>query len=342
MNLSPALISLTTLLPTLLVGFAFWFSVRSRRGVLFGVSVPLSFADSAEGKSLIARYRSRVLSLTIATAVSCLPVVTQKLPWLFAVMMPCLIIGSIVMWQLARRKVKPHMIAPPLERSTGIGADSGAAGWFAAIALALVPLAATWLYLRRHWEEIPARFPIHWDFNGVANSWSNRSAGSVAAPLIIGAAAIAFMIFIAAFMRLAPAINRQRAIHVILPILAIVSWSMSLLFCWTGLMPLGRSFSPSGLIVLVVAHLVIVLGIVVWALWRLMKTQGAEAYDGTPDAMWRAGGIVYYNPADAAVIVPKRLGWGWTLNFGRPAAWWYLGVLLLLVLGVGGLPFLLK
>jgi uncharacterized membrane protein len=30
-------------------------------------------------------------------------------------------------------------------------------------------------------------------------------------------------------------------------------------------------------------------------------------------------GIFYYNPNDKRVFVPKRFGWGWTLNF---ASWW--------------------
>jgi uncharacterized membrane protein len=43
---------------------------------------------------------------------------------------------------------------------------------------------------------------------------------------------------------------------------------------------------------------------------------------------------VYYNPSDAAIVVPKRFGWGWTLNFARPVAWVYLAVVLAFVVGV--------
>ena len=334
------LASLIVLLPALLTGIVFWLAARTRRGLLFGVSVPLTFADSAEAKQLIARYRLRIVILTIATAVACLPILMRNLPWLAMIMFSWLLIGSLVLWQLARHETKSHAIAAPLERSAGIGSGTGAA-WFTIMAFALVPLACTWLYLQRHWEEIPARFPVHFDIDGVANRWSMRSEGTVATPLIIGAAIIVFIIAIAAFIRFAPAVERQRAVRVTLPVLAAVSWSLSLVFCWTALMPL-HPFSVRGLAVVLLAQFSIVIPTVAWMMWQLMRTQSRDAYDGTPDAMWRMGGLVYYNPSDAALLVPKRLGWGWTPNFGRPAAWCYLGGLLLLATAVGVVPCLLK
>jgi uncharacterized membrane protein len=336
------LVSPIVLLPVLLTGVVFWFAARTRRGLLFGVSVPLAFADGPLAKHLIARYRLRIVLLTIATAVSCLPALMRNLPWLTTVMFSWLLIGGLVLWQLARQKMKGHAIVAPLERSAGIAADSGTgAAWFAIMAFALAPLARTWLYLQRHWEEIPARFPVHFDIYGVANRWSVRSEGAVATPLIVGAAIIAFIVGIAAFIRFASVVERQRAVRVLLPTLAVISWSLSLVFCWTALMPL-HAFGSKGLMIFLLVQLSIVIAIVAWMMWQLMRTQGTDAYDGTPDAMWRMGGMVYYNPSDDAVLVPKRLGWGWTLNFGRPAAWSYLGGLLLLAAAVGVVPFLLK
>jgi uncharacterized membrane protein len=67
---------------------------------------------------------------------------------------------------------------------------------------------------------------------------------------------------------------------------------------------------------------------------RISLTQGQERSDGTADRAWHAAGLVYYNPSDAAIVVPKRFGWGWTLNFARPVAWVYLAVVLAFVVGV--------
>src|SRR5262249_52961286 len=40
--------------------------------------------------------------------------------------------------------------------------------------------------------------------------------------------------------------------------------------------------------------------------------------DRTPD--WKLG-IFYFNPDDSAVLVEKRFGLGYSLNFARPTAW---------------------
>jgi hypothetical protein len=45
--------------------------------------------------------------------------------------------------------------------------------------------------------------------------------------------------------------------------------------------------------------------------------------DGTPDSSW-TWGLLYNNPDDPALFVPKRFGIGFTVNFGHSSAWWIL------------------
>jgi uncharacterized membrane protein len=45
------------------------------------------------------------------------------------------------------------------------------------------------------------------------------------------------------------------------------------------------------------------------------------------EAHWHLQGL-YFNPQDPALFVPLRSGIGWTLNFGRPRAVFYLAVFL--------------
>ena len=47
-----------------------------------------------------------------------------------------------------------------------------------------------------------------------------------------------------------------------------------------------------------------------------------------PDDKWK--GVFYSNPDDPAVLVPKRYGIGYTLNFGNPWSWVVLALILLL------------
>jgi hypothetical protein len=50
---------------------------------------------------------------------------------------------------------------------------------------------------------------------------------------------------------------------------------------------------------------------------RLTRVAGRPIGDRTADARW-LGGIIYFDPADPAFLVEKRMGIGWTLNFGNP------------------------
>jgi len=53
---------------------------------------------------------------------------------------------------------------------------------------------------------------------------------------------------------------------------------------------------------------------------RFMATGRGPIGDRTADARW-IGGLLYFNPADPALLVEKRMGIGWTVNFGNPWSW---------------------
>jgi len=38
-------------------------------------------------------------------------------------------------------------------------------------------------------------------------------------------------------------------------------------------------------------------------------------------------GVFYHNSADPNIWLPKRYGWGWTLNFAQPWSWFLLAIL---------------
>jgi hypothetical protein len=57
--------------------------------------------------------------------------------------------------------------------------------------------------------------------------------------------------------------------------------------------------------------------------------EAAPGLPGTAKARWFLG-TFYYNPEDPAVLVAKRFGIGYTLNFARTAAWLILAAALLI------------
>jgi uncharacterized membrane protein len=64
----------------------------------------------------------------------------------------------------------------------------------------------------------------------------------------------------------------------------------------------------------------------------------ARRDDRTPDRCWKAG-IFCVNPADPALFVEKRLGIGYTLNFGNPWSWIVLVFIILIAIAPFILPF---
>ena len=122
------------------------------------------------------------------------------------------------------------------------------------------------------------------------------------------------------------ALHRRRT----LTPLAALSWFIAVLFSFIGLLPLTHA-APDRLMLIIAIYLAIIFGLTLWLLHRsglILKANSTALYDSTPDARWY-GGVIYYNPSDAAVLVPKRFGLGCTFNFARPAAWIYLAAILL-------------
>jgi transposase InsO family protein len=53
----------------------------------------------------------------------------------------------------------------------------------------------------------------------------------------------------------------------------------------------------------------------------LLQPLLARRDDGTPDRCWKNDGVYYVNRADPALFVEKRVGIGYTPNFGNPWSW---------------------
>lgn len=102
--------------------------------------------------------------------------------------------------------------------------------------------------------------------------------------------------------------------------------------------------SPYELFLLVIFGLLLVAAIFLFVPTRRSQKVGRAPTDRAPsvvnrdDERYWVGGIIYYNRDDPDLLVPKRFGWGWTVNFARPEGKVVLVVLLLLIL----LPVLLQ
>jgi len=66
---------------------------------------------------------------------------------------------------------------------------------------------------------------------------------------------------------------------------------------------------------------------------RASAPHGTVIGDRSPDHCWK-GGLLYVNRRDHALLVEKRMGIGYTLNFGTPWSWLLLGTLLAIPFGI--------
>lgn len=210
------------------------------------------------------------------------------------------------------------------------------------------------LYLQTHWDSIPERFPVHWGMNGRPNGWSARSVGGVYGPLLIGFAACVFLEIISYLeahwkhqvnvSRMA-ANSESRFRNTQIAVATAVQYLIAFSFASVPFLALRANpdaSPPIGTFLLFVLGLAAILFVILIRTGRtgayparlatepniLAETQTAG--DRTPDECWRAG-MFYVNPDDPAVLVEKRFGIGYTLNFGRPVAWILMAFILALV-----------
>jgi uncharacterized membrane protein len=91
-------------------------------------------------------------------------------------------------------------------------------------------------------------------------------------------------------------------------------------------------------LLLVLGALIVVAIFLFLPLRRSNSANSSTARSPSPAAIYRDddrywfAGAIYYNPDDPDLIVPKRFGWGWTVNFARPEGKIVLIVIILLCL----------
>ncbi|MDD2765986.1 MAG: DUF5808 domain-containing protein [Opitutaceae bacterium] len=330
---------LLALLPLAFVSLILPWYGQSRRGVLFGVTVSLDFADTPEAQSALRSYRRNVFAVVLALfvlAAAIIWIAPANSAAVAAAPLVAILLDLVVAYLLWRRgatAIKPYAAAMPLERHADLVPVSTTLPLLAT-AGSLLPLAVTAIILHLYWNQIPLRFVQHWNASGEANRWATRSFDGVFGPIVAGAMTVLLLTAGSVFMSRANGPQMSQRRRALVP-MGSLAWLIAGIFCVLSLRPLLH-FTSSTLLLISAAYLVLVFGLSLWLLQRsglAPYSKSTESYDSTPDSGWYAG-VFYYNPADAAVIVPKRFGWGWTFNFARPASWMVLGAILLFTLSL--------
>lgn len=326
-------------------GVFFWLPRLSRRELFFAVTVRADFPESAEGEAILRRYGLGVVLVTLASAaIAVWGASTARLAPALAA--PLLEIGGCF-WAFlrARASVLPHAAEPTAVREARLAPRQIRipGGWPAQIA-PLAILAGAALFLWTQWQRIPARFPVHWALDGQPNRWDTRSLGGVFGPLLLGAVFVALLIFFGFAI-----IRWTRRVHATgsaaeaelarerryLLLLVFTEYILAGIVTWAAMLPLrvAPTRSPSAappLALLAILLLVLVFLFVVYRPPEPAPAAGAQPVgDRTEDRYWKAG-LCYFNPKDPALLVEKRFGIGYTVNFGHWIVWVFLAALVLL------------
>ena len=300
--------------------------VWQRRNLFFAISVQPDFPNSAAAGKLKNNYRAVVWGATALALGLILALPSERF---VAPIYLAQALAALVAFAMIRRKVKSMGVSQPAVHMATLGAEPPQLpGTLFAYMLPLALFAAAAVYLNANWESIPERFPVHWDASGHANRWSAKSPESVYGILGFGASLQVLFLFLIYAMRdgtrrSTPGSSRMRFLEANLGLMLIIQWITAAMFTYIAVMPL-RQIQPSGWVIggLAATLTMVILGAVIYM--AKLQAEPAEA-DNTPDDCWRFGGQVYYNPDDPALMVEKRVGLGFTINFGNKMSWAFLG-----------------
>ena len=179
-----------------------------------------------------------------------------------------------------------------------------------------------------HWNALPPSFPSHWGIDGRPNAWASRDWRGVYGPLLFGAAIDGLLVMVA---WIGSRVSRKTVMqYATVQSLQLFLYPATLSFILIALLPLVRV--PAWVI-----PIVLLASIAALLYWSYLKINATPEAERVPRDTWKAG-IIYWNPNDPAIFVPKRVGVGYTLNFANKWSWLAVVALVVIVL----LPLLIN
>lgn len=176
-------------------------------------------------------------------------------------------------------------------------------------------------------DQLPDPYPVHFGVLGDPDRFTDRTPVSVLMPVVVGLAS-GLALFATLLL-----VRAQGPARLITPLAAmgfVIGGGISLAsiaqYLSDDAVPPPWTFWA------------LLAGIVATTVWVLVAAVRAGREVESDRTGWKWGGLVYANPNDPDVFVPKRVGVGVTINFGRPLGWLVMAAVLLpgviLIVGV--------
>lgn len=325
----------------------------ARSEIYFAVTVPAAFREAPAAGRILRRYRLQVWLHSLVAAALVFGAWTYAQPPLAAFGMVWQLVGFVAAFLLARHVVMPHAAAQDSRREAVVAPRSAGlpGGWLGQLAPFFLLALIGWL-LYSNWGALPERWPVHFGIDGRPDRWVERTPVGVLGTLATAGAACAVTLVVALGIRYrsrqiavtgsAAARERtfQRAVLWLLLAVELV------VVVFTGAMPLWSLWLPAPIdgsrAWLSVVPLLVLVIVAVLVFIRIGQggsrlspspLRARPVGDRTPDDCWKFG-LFYVNPDDPAIFVEKRIGIGYTVNFGQLRVWIALAIII-------GLPLLM-
>jgi uncharacterized membrane protein len=305
----------------------------TRSDLFFAVTVAPEFRRTSDARRILLRYRAMVWSTTL---------VASGLQLVAGMAVAALLLqamGFLSALVGAHRAARAYAATPSsiLEVDLAMPQERLPGGPIVAL-LPVLFLGALGLWAALHWDRLPRQFPMHWGMHG-----ADHRVTTTPAAVFDSLAAYAFMCLLLVGLAWgllywsrristtgAAAVAERHFRRRIVQLLIVSAYFLA---CpaWFGLFhPAPAAINVWGLALASV--------VLAFTMNLMRGGQGgsraavaagaAPVGDRTPDACWKWG-LLYVNPADPSILVEKRFGIGYTLNFGNRWTWVVLALLLL-------------
>lgn len=194
--------------------------------------------------------------------------------------------------------------------------------------LPFLVIAAAAVLLIVKWDSIPDRWIIHWNARGEPDRWAEKTPFGVFMLIGFGLLLCAFIEAIASYVSRIrkPGRGHKASPEAVAAVAAstagfvrLINLTMAMVFAFIAVkLPLLPSISPVPIIVFAFGAVLIA---IVVGVRRMKRAQEEIRRMGKEGEFEGWNGVLYRNPNDPRLWVPKLIGIGYTLNFAHRWAW---------------------
>lgn len=316
----------------------------TRTDLLFAVTVAPGFRSEPLAREIVSRYRGTcgviaALALGLAAFAA-----RWQLAGIAALTLE--IVAGALNFVRAHTATQAYGVAPRAIREADLAARNFAPLARVVCAAPAVVGVAVVIWMNLHLGRLPEPYPIHWGPTGLPDGFVARNhfnvtmfgGALVATALVLGV--VAYAVFFGV-RRIAIRGARGRAETFFRTLVG--AMALGAAFSTTAMLLLPFGFSARKLIAVPFA-LTIVGATVAVAMGQggarvapAATGDGAPAGDLTPDDRWKWG-LFYVNRDDPALIVEKRVGIGYTMNFGNRWSWALVALIVLVAIAPAAVP----